>query len=151
MWVSLGQDLRRHNIEDFYTPYMLTAGFASGLFTLLLAVTLGRRKRASWILNLVLSGLLALLLAYALFAYEEIREHPQNWVSLALTAAFTGALLLVSASSTPRATAPTRRSPPPSPPSACWSPRWSRPCSSAPPTPLRSAPSPPSWRAGSTA
>ncbi|MFD6230703.1 phosphatidylglycerol lysyltransferase domain-containing protein [Streptomyces sp. NPDC060232] len=94
VWVSLGQDLRRHNIEDFYTPYMLTAGFASGLFTLLLAVTLGRRKRASWILNLVLSGLLALLLAYALFAYEEIREHPQNWVSLALTAAFTGALLL---------------------------------------------------------
>ncbi|MFD9372985.1 phosphatidylglycerol lysyltransferase domain-containing protein [Streptomyces sp. NPDC060020] len=94
VWVSLGQDLRRHNVEDFYTPYMLTAGFASGLFTLLLAVTLGRRKRASWILNLVLSGLLALLLAYALFAYEEIREHPQNWVSLALTAAFTGALLL---------------------------------------------------------
>ncbi|CAM5395258.1 phosphatidylglycerol lysyltransferase domain-containing protein [Streptomyces avidinii] len=94
VWVSLGQDLRRHNIEDFYTPYMLTAGFASGLFTLLLAVTLGRRKRASWILNLVLSGLLALLLAYALYAYEEIREHPQNWVSLALTAAFTAALLL---------------------------------------------------------
>ncbi|WP_314253174.1 phosphatidylglycerol lysyltransferase domain-containing protein [Streptomyces kutzneri] len=94
VWVSFGQDLRRHNIEDFYTPYMLTAGFASGLFTLLLAVTLGRRKRASWILNLVLSGLLALLLAYALSTHEEIREHPQNWVSLVLTAAFTGALLL---------------------------------------------------------
>ncbi|MEV7520800.1 phosphatidylglycerol lysyltransferase domain-containing protein [Streptomyces sp. NPDC091371] len=94
VWVSLGQDLRNHNTDDFYTPYMLTAGFASGLFTLLLAVTLGRRKRASWILNLALSGLLALLLAHALYRYEEIREHAQNWVSLGVTALFVGALLL---------------------------------------------------------
>ncbi|WP_329386440.1 phosphatidylglycerol lysyltransferase domain-containing protein [Streptomyces sp. NBC_01351] len=94
VWVSLGQDLRNHNTDDFYTPYMLTAGFASGLFTLLLAVTLGRRKRASWILNLGLSGLLALLLAQALYQYEEIREHAQNWVSLTVTALFVGALLL---------------------------------------------------------
>ncbi|MFD9729709.1 phosphatidylglycerol lysyltransferase domain-containing protein [Streptomyces sp. NPDC059072] len=94
VWVSLGQDLRNHNAEDFYTPYMLTAGFASGLFTLMLAVTLGRRKRASWILNLALSGLLALLLAQALYRYEEIREHTQNWISLGVTALFVGALLL---------------------------------------------------------
>ncbi|MFB6617911.1 phosphatidylglycerol lysyltransferase domain-containing protein [Streptomyces sp. NPDC085524] len=94
VWVSLGQDLRNHNAEDFYTPYMLTAGFASGLFTLMLAVTLGRRKRASWILNLAVSGLLALLLAHGLFRYEEIREHTQNWISLGVTAAFVAALLL---------------------------------------------------------
>ncbi|MER7764092.1 phosphatidylglycerol lysyltransferase domain-containing protein [Streptomyces sp. NPDC097619] len=94
VWVSLGQDLRRHNVDDFYTPYMLTAGFASGLFTLLLAVTMGRRKRASWILNLVLSGLLLLLLGLATAEFPEIREHPQNWVSLALTGAFVVALLL---------------------------------------------------------
>ncbi|MFD8636800.1 phosphatidylglycerol lysyltransferase domain-containing protein [Streptomyces sp. NPDC059533] len=94
VWVSLGQDLRNHNAEDFYTPYMLTAGFASGLFTLMLAVTLGRRKRASWILNLALGGLLALLLAQALYRYEEIREHTQNWISLGVTGLFVGALLL---------------------------------------------------------
>ncbi|MGW0394147.1 phosphatidylglycerol lysyltransferase domain-containing protein [Streptomyces sp. NPDC003042] len=104
VWVSLGQDLRRHNTADFYTPYLLTAGFASGLFSLLLAVTMGRRKRAAWILNLVVAGLLLLAFATAAFApcvdgelnlcYPEFRDHAQNWVSLALTAAFVGALLL---------------------------------------------------------
>ena len=58
VWVSLGQDLRRHNTEDYFTPYLLTAGFASGVFTLFLAITMRRRKRAAWILNLVLAGLL---------------------------------------------------------------------------------------------
>ncbi|MCX5014332.1 phosphatidylglycerol lysyltransferase domain-containing protein [Streptomyces sp. NBC_00555] len=103
VWVSLGQDLRRHNDADFYTPYLLTAGFASGLFCLLLAVTMGRRKRAAWILNLVLGGMLLLDFARAAFVpcswapdtcYPEFREHPQNWVSLGLTAAFVIALLL---------------------------------------------------------
>ncbi|MBT2478397.1 phosphatidylglycerol lysyltransferase domain-containing protein [Streptomyces sp. ISL-94] len=105
VWLSLGQDLRRHNIEDFYTPYLLTAGFASGLFSLMLAVTMGRRKRAAWILNLVLGGMLLLAFLRAAFApcvqwgdfnlcYPEFREHTQNWVSLVLTALFVGALLL---------------------------------------------------------
>ncbi|MFD3804752.1 phosphatidylglycerol lysyltransferase domain-containing protein [Streptomyces sp. NPDC058611] len=104
VWLSLGQDLRRHNTEDFYTPYLLTAGFASGLFSLLLAVTMGRRKRAAWILNLVLGGALLLAFATAAFApctagdlslcYPEFRGHAQNWVSLGLTAAFVGSLLL---------------------------------------------------------
>ncbi|MCY0950950.1 phosphatidylglycerol lysyltransferase domain-containing protein [Streptomyces sp. H27-S2] len=104
VWLSLGQDLRRHNTEDFYTPYLLTAGFASGLFSLLLAVTMGRRKRAAWILNLVLGGALLLAFATAAFApctqgelslcYPEFRDHAQNWVSLGLTAAFVGSLWL---------------------------------------------------------
>ncbi|MGW7461779.1 phosphatidylglycerol lysyltransferase domain-containing protein [Streptomyces sp. NPDC054797] len=103
VWVSLGQDLRRHNADNFYTPYLLTAGFASGLFCLLLAVTMGRRKRAAWILNLVVSGLLLLAFLSAALVpcswgadvcYPEFRDHAQNWVSLALTAAFVGALLL---------------------------------------------------------
>ncbi|MFI8099783.1 phosphatidylglycerol lysyltransferase domain-containing protein [Streptomyces sp. NPDC086023] len=94
VWVSLGADLRRHNSEDYFTPYMLTAGFASGLFTLFLAVTMRRRKRAAWILNLVLSGLLLALFAYVCAVFPEFRAHPQNWVSLVLTAAFVAALLL---------------------------------------------------------
>ncbi|MEW1696050.1 MULTISPECIES: phosphatidylglycerol lysyltransferase domain-containing protein [unclassified Streptomyces] len=93
VWVSFGQDLRRHNEADFFTPYMLTAGFASGVFTLFLAITMRRRKRAAWILNLVLSGLFLLLFALVMFL-PEIREHTQNWISLALTAAFVLALLL---------------------------------------------------------
>src|SRR5213592_2500718 len=44
VWVSLGQDVRRHNQENFFTPYLLTAGFASGVFTAFLAITMRRRK-----------------------------------------------------------------------------------------------------------
>ncbi|GAA3056946.1 phosphatidylglycerol lysyltransferase domain-containing protein [Streptomyces roseofulvus] len=93
VWVSFGQDLRRHNEDDYFTPYMLTAGFASGVFTLFLAITMRRRKRAAWILNTVLSGLFLLLFALVML-FPEIREHAQNWVSLVLTAAFFAALLL---------------------------------------------------------
>ncbi|MGW5093025.1 phosphatidylglycerol lysyltransferase domain-containing protein [Streptomyces nodosus] len=92
VWVSLGQDVRRHNQEDLFTPYLLTAGFASGVFTMFLAVTMRRRKRAAWILNLVLSGPFLLLFALTM-GFPEIRQYPQNWVSLVLTAAFVGALL----------------------------------------------------------
>jgi lysyl-tRNA synthetase class 2 len=92
-WVSLGQDLRRHNTENFFTPYLLTAGFASGVFTMFLAITMRRRKRAAWILNFVISGLFLLLFAVAM-AFPEIRQYAQNWISLALTAAFVASLVL---------------------------------------------------------
>ncbi|MFF7200843.1 phosphatidylglycerol lysyltransferase domain-containing protein [Streptomyces sp. NPDC008141] len=94
VWVSLGQDVRRHNVDDYFTPYLLTAGFASGAFALFLAVTMRRRKRAAWILNLVLAGSFLLLLALAVAVDAGIRAHAQNWVSLALTAGFVLALLL---------------------------------------------------------
>jgi len=93
VWVSLGQDVRRHNTENYFTPYLLTAGFASGVFTMFLAITMRRRKRAAWILNFVLSGLFLLLFAVAM-AFPEIRQYAQNWVSLVLTAAFVGSLVV---------------------------------------------------------
>lgn len=93
VWVTLGQDLRRHNAENYFTPYLLTAGFSSGVIALFLAVTMRRRKRAAWIVNLVLGGLVLIALVLAFF-FAEIRQHAQNWVSLALTAAFVVALLL---------------------------------------------------------
>ncbi|MFF8727791.1 phosphatidylglycerol lysyltransferase domain-containing protein [Streptomyces sp. NPDC015171] len=93
VWVSLGQDVRRHNQDDFFTPYLLTAGFASGLFTAFLAITMRRRKRAAWILNLVVSGLFLALFAFAM-AFPEIRRYAQNWISLGLTAAFVAALVV---------------------------------------------------------
>ncbi|MCX5201690.1 phosphatidylglycerol lysyltransferase domain-containing protein [Streptomyces sp. NBC_00237] len=93
VWVSLGNDLRKHNDGDYFTPYLLTAGFASGLFALVMAVTMRRRKRAAWILNLALSGLLFALFALVM-QFPEIRQYPRNWVSLALTGAFFVALLL---------------------------------------------------------
>ncbi|MFF2505286.1 phosphatidylglycerol lysyltransferase domain-containing protein [Streptomyces sp. NPDC058067] len=93
VWVSLGQDLQRHNTNDYFTPYLLTAGFASGVFTWFLAITMRRRKRAAWILNLVLSGLFLILFALVMF-FPEVRRYAQNWISLVLTAAFVAALLL---------------------------------------------------------
>ncbi|MFF8590194.1 phosphatidylglycerol lysyltransferase domain-containing protein [Streptomyces sp. NPDC015220] len=93
VWVSLGQDVRRHNQENLFTPYLLTAGFASGVFTAFLAVTMRRRKRAAWILNLGLSGPFLALFAYSM-TFPEIRGSAQNWISLALTAAFVTALLV---------------------------------------------------------
>ncbi|MFE0423838.1 phosphatidylglycerol lysyltransferase domain-containing protein [Streptomyces sp. NPDC058953] len=94
VWVSFGQDIRRHNVDDYFTPYLLTAGFASGVFTLFLAITMRRRKRAAWILNLVLAGAFLLLFALALAQAPDIRSHAQNWVSFALTAVFLAALLV---------------------------------------------------------
>lgn len=93
VWVSFGNDVRRHNEENFYTPYLLTAGFASGVLTMFLAITMRRRKRAAWILNIVLASLFLLLFALAMF-FAEIRGHAQNWVSLVLTAAFVAALVV---------------------------------------------------------
>ncbi|MCH5677780.1 phosphatidylglycerol lysyltransferase domain-containing protein [Streptomyces gilvus] len=93
VWVSLGQDVRRHNQENFFTPYLLTAGFASGVFTAFLAITMRRRKRAAWILNLALAGPFLGLFAFAM-AFPEIRQYAQNWISLVLTAAFVAALLV---------------------------------------------------------
>ncbi|MET9621402.1 phosphatidylglycerol lysyltransferase domain-containing protein [Streptomyces sp. NPDC006464] len=93
VWVSFGQDLRRHNTDNYFTPYLLTAGFASGVFTLFLAITMRRRKRAAWILNIVLSGLFLLLFVVAMI-FPEIRQHAQNWISVVLTAAFVLALVL---------------------------------------------------------
>lgn len=93
VWVSLGQDLRRHNTENHFTPYLLTAGFSSGVVALFLAVTMRRRKRAAWIVNMVVSGLLLLLFAVVI-PFPEVRRYPQNWISPALTAAFVVALLL---------------------------------------------------------
>ncbi|MFE6762538.1 phosphatidylglycerol lysyltransferase domain-containing protein [Streptomyces sp. NPDC057689] len=93
VWVTFGQDLRRHNTDDYFTPYLLTAGFSSGVVALFLAVTMRRRKRAAWIVNMVLSGLTLLLLA-AVFGFPEVRGYAQNWISLALSAAFVVALVL---------------------------------------------------------
>jgi lysyl-tRNA synthetase class 2 len=92
VWVSFGSDIRRHNAQDYFTPYLLTAGFTSGLVTLFLAVTMRRRKRAAWILNFVLCGLFFAALALSM-VWPQIHKHPQNWVSLVVTTVFLLALL----------------------------------------------------------
>lgn len=90
--VSFGNHIRRHDVDEYFTPYLLTAGCTPAFLALFLAVTMRRRKRAAWLLNLVLAGLYPLFLAAAT-AVPEFRGHPQNWVSLGITAAFCAALL----------------------------------------------------------
>ncbi|WP_058044756.1 phosphatidylglycerol lysyltransferase domain-containing protein [Streptomyces roseifaciens] len=92
VWVSFGADIRRHNDAEFFTPYLLTAGFASALWSFVMAVTLRRRKRASWILNLVLAGLFLVFMATLMFS-REFNRHALNWFSLVATGLFVGALL----------------------------------------------------------
>ncbi|WUD75761.1 phosphatidylglycerol lysyltransferase domain-containing protein [Streptomyces sp. NBC_00510] len=92
VWVSFGNDIRRHDVDEYATPYLLTAGYTPAFLALFLAVTMRRRKRAAWLLNLVLAGLYLLFLAAAT-AVPAFRGHPQNWVSLGITAAFCAALL----------------------------------------------------------
>ncbi|MGW2601728.1 phosphatidylglycerol lysyltransferase domain-containing protein [Streptomyces klenkii] len=92
VWVSFGAGIRHHNEDEFFTPYLLTAGFASALWSFVMAVTLRRRKRASWILNLVLSGLFLVFMATLMFD-PEFNEHALNWFSLVATGLFVAALL----------------------------------------------------------
>ncbi|GEB53951.1 MULTISPECIES: phosphatidylglycerol lysyltransferase domain-containing protein [Streptomyces] len=92
VWVSFGQDLKRHNDGDFFTPHLVAAGFTGALFTAVLAVTMRRRKRAAWLLNLVFGLLVLALYSCVMALLPEFRAHPFNWFSLAVTALFVAAL-----------------------------------------------------------
>ncbi|MGW5047498.1 phosphatidylglycerol lysyltransferase domain-containing protein [Streptomyces griseoluteus] len=92
VWVTFGNDIRRHNDDEFFTPYLLTAGFFSGSVSLFLAVTMRRRKRAAWVFNLLLAVLVLTLSALAL-GLPVYRQHAQNWFSVFVTALFVAALL----------------------------------------------------------
>ncbi|MFC1412526.1 phosphatidylglycerol lysyltransferase domain-containing protein [Streptacidiphilus sp. N1-12] len=92
--VSLRDQMRHHNTGDLYTPYLLTAGFASGLFALVMAVMMNRRKRAAWIANTVLSTLLLADQVRAMTMHPQARSHPFNWVSAGVAVLLLVALLV---------------------------------------------------------
>lgn len=91
MWVSLGNDIQRHD-DELFTLYLLTAGVFSGVLSMFLAITMRRRKCAAWILNLVLTGLTLVLTALAL-ELPVYRQHVQNWIAVLLTAFFVTAMI----------------------------------------------------------
>ncbi|HEV2343598.1 MAG TPA: phosphatidylglycerol lysyltransferase domain-containing protein [Actinocrinis sp.] len=92
LFVSFGNTVHRHNSGDYFTPYLLTAGYASAAFTAFLAVTMGRRKRAAWIFNLILLTPTAALYVYAMY-FPEFRAHAFNWFSVVVTVLLWLALL----------------------------------------------------------
>ncbi|WP_042437403.1 phosphatidylglycerol lysyltransferase domain-containing protein [Streptacidiphilus albus] len=91
---SFRSQVQQHNSGDFYTPYLLTAGFTSGAFALFMSVMMNRHKRAAWITNLVGCGVLGAGLVASLIHRPSVREHPFNWMTMAVIVLFLVALLV---------------------------------------------------------
>ncbi|MFJ8495301.1 phosphatidylglycerol lysyltransferase domain-containing protein [Streptomyces sp. NPDC094038] len=82
-----------HHSGQFFTPYLATAGLVSAALAIFFVLVMRRRKRAAWVVNLVLSAPLFALYVLALTQHE-YRAHAFNWVSAALTGLFVAALLV---------------------------------------------------------
>jgi lysyl-tRNA synthetase class 2 len=93
LFVSFGDTVHQHNSGDLFTPYLLTAGYASAAFTAFLAATMARRKRAAWIFNMILVTPTAALYIYAM-CIARFLGHPFNWFSTSATLLLWIALLL---------------------------------------------------------
>src|SRR5262249_33229594 len=83
-----------HDVGEFFTPYLMTAGLVSAFSAAFLAVVMRRRKRAAWIFNLICAGPLLLIYVLAIVLVDGYRRHPFNWVSTGLTGVFVLALLI---------------------------------------------------------
>ena len=77
--------LDRADSGEFFTPFLVTAGFTAAVFTTLLAVMLRRRKRAAWIVAFGLAVVNTLAFCLTLVSLHTFRAHPVNWFSAALT------------------------------------------------------------------
>jgi lysyl-tRNA synthetase, class II len=82
-----------HHSGQFFTPYLATAGLVSAALAIFFVLVMRRRKRAAWVVNVVLSAPLFVLYVLALTQHE-YRAHAFNWVSAALTGLFVAALLI---------------------------------------------------------
>ena len=91
--VSFGNSIHRHDSGEYFTPYLVTAGYSSAAVAGFFAVMLSRRKRAAWIFNLILLTPTALAYVSAM-TLDDFRRHPTNWVSTAVTLLLWLALLL---------------------------------------------------------
>ncbi len=78
---------------QFFTPYLATAGLVSAALATFLAMVMRRRKRAGWVVNMLLAGPLFALYALALTQHP-YRDHLFNWASAGLTGLFVAALLI---------------------------------------------------------
>ncbi|MGW1259120.1 phosphatidylglycerol lysyltransferase domain-containing protein [Streptomyces sp. NPDC002513] len=87
------EEVHEHNVGEFFTPYLATAGLVSAALALFLALVMRRRKRAAWIFNMLLAGPLFALYALAL-TQDDYRRHVFNWISALLTGLFVAALLI---------------------------------------------------------
>lgn len=93
---SVSDSVHRHNSGDFFTPYLLTAGFTSAAVAGFMAVTMRRRKRVAWLVNLILvtPTFLIYVLALSITDYSDYRRHWTNWAATAVTGLLFAALLV---------------------------------------------------------
>ncbi|MGW7419652.1 phosphatidylglycerol lysyltransferase domain-containing protein [Streptomyces sp. NPDC054813] len=82
-----------HHSGQFFTPYLATAGLVSAALAIFFVLVMRRRKRAAWVVNILLSTPLFALYVLALTQHE-YRAHVFNWASAALTGLFVAALLI---------------------------------------------------------
>jgi len=82
--VSFGNSIHRHDSGQYFTPYLVTAGYSSAAVAGFLAVMMSRHKRAAWIFTLIL--LTPTTLAYlSAMTLDDFRRHPTNWFSTVVT------------------------------------------------------------------
>ncbi|WP_280691334.1 phosphatidylglycerol lysyltransferase domain-containing protein [Kitasatospora sp. GAS204B] len=88
--------VRHHSEGQYFTPYLMTAGLATAVLSIFLAVAMRRRKRAAWIFNFVLAGFFFLLylLAIAVPGADHYSKHGFNYFSTILTGLFVLFLLV---------------------------------------------------------
>ncbi|MFI1091036.1 phosphatidylglycerol lysyltransferase domain-containing protein [Streptomyces sp. NPDC020917] len=82
--LSVRHEISHHNTGELFTPFMLFAGFGSAAAAAFMSVVLARHKRMAWLVFMVLCGGYAVLSVWAL-CYDDLRRHPFNWVSTAIT------------------------------------------------------------------
>lgn len=79
---------------EYVNAFLVSPGFTAAVLAFVLSVSLRRRKRAAWVVTVVLVAAYALVTAGTLLGVPESRQHPLNWVSLGLTLLLLGALLV---------------------------------------------------------
>ncbi|SEN28467.1 phosphatidylglycerol lysyltransferase domain-containing protein [Actinacidiphila rubida] len=84
--LTFRQEVSHHNTGELFTPFMLFAGFGSAAAAAFMAMVLARHKRMAWVAFMVLCGGYAALSVWAL-CYRDLRQHPFNWISTAVTLA----------------------------------------------------------------
>jgi lysyl-tRNA synthetase class 2 len=82
-----------HHAGEYFTPYLATAGLVSAALAIFLSLVMRRRKRAAWMVNMVLAGPLFVLYVAAL-TQSPYRGHLFNWASALLTGVFVAALVV---------------------------------------------------------
>ncbi|MYS24237.1 lysyl-tRNA synthetase, class 2, partial [Streptomyces sp. DvalAA-14] len=87
------RDVRAGDSGEYVNAFLVGPGFTGAVLAFVLSVSLRRRKRAAWIVTVLLVAAYTIATAVTLVAVRAARGHPWNWVSAALTLLLLAALL----------------------------------------------------------